>query len=155
MQKSETPLYILQHISTLLARDIDQILLEQLGIGNTQFKIMEVIYSNPKPKQKFIAFALGQTEAAISRQIRVLVKMGVIRMVIDSRNRRVHMAILTQKGHRMTEAASDIIEKYYSPFLKSLHSKKQDQLLELLKIIDKNICKFDHNTSYINYITAN
>src|SRR5579863_7179639 len=104
--------YFLEHVSSLLVKQLDQVLLEQLGIGYAQFKVLRVIADNDSLGQKQIADELGQTEASISRQVRILKNNGLVSLRIDPANRRQHITRLTTRGYRFTAAADTILGQY-------------------------------------------
>ncbi len=56
-------MYLLQHIGTILERQFDQALMEQLGIGTSQYRILLALEAHPSISQKHLATNLGQTEA--------------------------------------------------------------------------------------------
>ena len=123
---------LLHHLSALYTRESDQILQEQLGIGFAQFKILSTLAENPAGQQKHIAFALGQTEASISRQIKLLRNKGMLETRIQPQNRREHQTTLTAKGQRIIEAAQNVLDNYQTGSLEHMPPKQQAQLLELL-----------------------
>ena len=51
--------YLLQHVATMLARQSDQVLQEQLGIGFAQFKILMLLGQEDAHQQREIAVRLG------------------------------------------------------------------------------------------------
>lgn len=123
---------LLHHLSAVFSRESDQILQEQLGIGLSQYKILSVLQENPSSKQKEIAFTLGQTEASVSRQIKLLRSQGMLETRIKPQNRREHLAALTPKGQRIIEAAGSVLLNYQHASLAHMSTKQQAQLLELL-----------------------
>jgi len=123
---------LLHHLSAVFGRESDQILQEQLGIGFSQFKILAVLQENPSSQQKHIAFALGQTEASISRQIKLLQAKGMLESAVNPQNRREHITSLTLKGIRIIEAAQNVLANYQTSSLAHMSPKHQAQLLELL-----------------------
>lgn len=123
---------LLHHLSAVFTRESDQILQEQLGIGFSQYKILSTLAENPATQQKHIAFALGQTEASISRQIKLLQRRGFIESKRNPNNRREHLTALTIKGIRITEAAQSVLTNYQTTSLEHMSPKHQAQLLELL-----------------------
>src|SRR3989338_10421342 len=100
--------YLLHHLSFVLDRQSDQVLQEQLGIGFSQFKIMMVLRWNRGVQQKLIADNLGQTEASVSRQIKLLKNRGLLTRKPFAKNKREHITVLTTKGERLIEAALEI-----------------------------------------------
>lgn len=122
-------IYLVQHLSAVLGKQADQVLMEQLGIGLSQFKILMVLEWNPRAQQQTIATNLGQTEASISRQIKVLQGRGLLVSQKDPRNRRKHITTPTPLGMQMTEAASGILRRNFGPEFAGMG---EDQLLQLI-----------------------
>ena len=141
--------YLLHHLSFVLDRQSDQVLQEQLGIGFSQFKILMVLKWNPSVQQKVIADNLGQTEASVSRQIKLLKNKGMLARKISSKNKREHITALTPKGERLTEAALEILNKYHSPIFARLGEKQRTEMLNSLSIMHNAACG-EHETSMLN-----
>lgn len=137
--------YLFHHISFVLARQSDQVLQEQLGIGFSQFKILLILQQATGIQQKQIAAKLGQTEASISRQIKLLADSGLISSQASPSNRRQHITRLTPKGVRLTEKAMEILNNYHSPIFAQLSERQQGQLRELLSAMHNATCdRIDH-----------
>ena len=139
MEQNAAPLIhtLIHHLSSLYAREADQILQEQLGIGFSQFKILHVLQQNAATQQKHISFQLGQTEASISRQIKLLERRGLLESGVNPANRREHTTILTMKGERITEAAQTVLTNFQNNSIAHMPVKQQAQLLELLSEIHR------------------
>ena len=120
--------YLIQHLAAVMGRQTDQVLQEQLGIGLSQFKILMVLEWNPRVQQRTIADSLGQTEASISRQIKLLKGKNLLVTKQDPQNRRKHLSAPTTLGMQLTEAASAIMRRSFGPDFASLGD---DQLLQL------------------------
>jgi len=135
--------YLLQHLSATLARQSDQVLQERLGIGFSQFKILMVLQRNPYVQQRQIADALGQTEASISRQIKLLHDLGLLTSRRSEQNRREHITVLTDKGERLTSEALNVLNDYHSPMFAKLSDKQQEQLVEALRLMHQEVCRPD------------
>ncbi len=135
--------YLLQHLSGVLAKQSDQALQERLGIGFSQFKILMVLQWNPNVQQRYIAEALGQTEASISRQIKLLHDQSMLTTRISERNRREHITVPSSKGERMTEEALQVLNSYHAPMFAKLSDKQQAQLLESLTLMHQEVCRGD------------
>lgn len=132
--------YLLNHIAFVLSRQSDQILLERLGIGYSQFKIMMVLRWNPHVQQKQIAERIGQTEASISRQIKLLHEAGLLQTVKRPENRREHITTLTPKGERFTDEAMNILNTYHQPVFGTLNDKQQASLIACLQAMHEETC---------------
>ncbi len=137
--------YLLQHLSFVLARQSDQVLQEQLGIGFSQFKILMALQWHPNVQQKQIAERLGQTEASISRQIKLLHEDGLLTTTISPHNRREHITRPTPKGERLTDKALEILNNYHAPMFARLSDKQQTQLHETLGTMHDYACTDGHH----------
>jgi len=133
--------FLLQRLAFLLARQNDQILQEQLGIGFSQFKILMILQWKPNVQQRHIADKLGQTEASISRQIKLLKDKSLLVTEISPQNRREHITKPTAKGERLTQKALEILNNYHAPMFGQLTEKQREQLLEGLTIMHDYVCR--------------
>jgi len=131
--------YLLQHTATILMRQSDQVLQERLGIGMSQYKLLMMLENSPNVQQRKLAECLGQTEASISRQTKLLCEKGLLASKVNPKSRREHITVLTAKGLKVTEAAADVLSIYHTPMLDLLNEKQQQQLMEILG-------KFHHHT---------
>jgi DNA-binding MarR family transcriptional regulator len=132
--------YLLQHTATILMRQSDQVLQERLGIGMSQFKLLMMLRENPNVQQRKLAECLGQTEASISRQIKLLCEKGLLAIKINPRSRREHITVPTAKGVKMTEAALDVLTQYHTPMFDLITEKQTQQLVEILQKFHTHIC---------------
>lgn len=133
--------YLLQHVSFVLSRQADQALQEQLGIGFSQYKILMMLQWNPATQQRQIAEHLGQTEASISRQIKLLLDKGLLSSRVSPKNRRIHLTTPTTKGIHMTEAARAVLQGGHGEAFADLSEKQQKQLTELLIKVHDFACQ--------------
>lgn len=132
--------YLLNHLAFVLGRQSDQVLQERLGIGFSQFKIMMTLQNAPHIQQKVIADKLGQTEASISRQIKLLLEQNLLQTVRRPENRREHITTLTPKGDRLTNEALEILGQYHAPIMEALTEKQQQALSEALQLMHRAAC---------------
>lgn len=132
--------YVLHHLSTVLLRQSDQMLQERLDIGYAQYKILAILQHNPKVQQRRIANRLGQTEASISRQIKLLESFGMLSSVRNPQNRREHITRLTAKGGAVVEAAQKVLDDYQEPLFSSLSDKQCRQLNDAMRVLHHEIC---------------
>lgn len=133
--------YLLQHLAFTMSRQNDQNLQERLGIGFSQFKILMVLERNPHIQQRQIAETLGQTEASISRQIKVMLEKGLLSSTINPQNRREHITTPTNKGARVVEEASAILNNYHGPMFERLSEKERIELGNILVNMHECVCQ--------------
>lgn len=127
--------YLLHRVGFALDRHSDQVLRERLGLGFSQFKILIVLEEQNGAHQRLIAEALGQTEASISRQIKLMSADGLIVVRKSEQSKREHTVFMTTKGELIADRAMHILNEYHAPMFERLSEKQQQQLLESLRIV--------------------
>jgi DNA-binding MarR family transcriptional regulator len=132
--------YLLQHTATILMRQSDQVLQERLGVGMSQLKLLMMLQNSPNVQQRKLAECLGQTEASISRQIKLLREKGFLVVRINPKSRREHITVLTPKGNKMTEAALDVLTQYHTPMMEILTEKERQLMTDMLAKFHDYIC---------------
>ena len=137
--------YLLQHVAAMMHRQADQMLQERLGIGMSQYKILQMVQNHPHVQQKVIAKELGQTEASISRQVKLLQANGTLNVRVNPASLREHITVLTAKGLRVTNAASDVLAQYYAQLINQFDSKQRSYFTELLEKLHMTVCSSDRS----------
>ncbi len=132
--------YLLQHTATILMRQSDQVLQERLGIGMSQLRLLMMLQNAPNVQQRKLAECLGQTEASVSRQIKLLREKGMLTVRINPKSRREHLTLPTPKGVKLTEAALEVLSQYHTPMIELLNDKQRQQLTESLKTFHEHTC---------------
>lgn len=132
--------YLLHHLAFVLDSDSDQVLQERLGLGFAQFKILLVLEEQEGIPQRQIADELSQTEASISRQIKLLSQKAFVE-IEKSTGRREKIIYLTQNGQAMANRAIEILNNYHLPLFKSLSPKQQEELVSALKTLSETLAK--------------
>ena len=132
--------YLLQHTATMMLRQSDQVLQERLGIGMSQLKILIMLEHDPNARQREIADRLGQTEASISRQMKLMVEKGYLTVAVNPRSRREHLSAVTTKGLKITEAAKEVLTLYQRPIDGVLSEKQRKALAEALAALHAHTC---------------
>lgn len=132
--------YLLEHGVSMLHRQSDQVLQERLGIGMSQFKLLLILQEHPNVQQRVVAETLGQTEASISRQIKILCQKGMLAIQVNPNNRRQHLTVATPKGIKVAQAALEVLAEYHNPVFDQFSEKQQKQLAEILQAMHQVIC---------------
>lgn len=127
--------YLLHELAHLIDAESDQVLMERLGIGFAQFKVLLVLEDRDEVTQKYIAQSLHQTEASISRQVSILQQKGLIQSKRSAENRRQHIISLTSRGSQMIDRATSALNSYHGPMFERLSEKQQLQITEALELI--------------------
>jgi DNA-binding MarR family transcriptional regulator len=141
MGPTNTLNYLLTHLAAVMSKQTDKVLHEQLGLGLSQYRILMVLEWNPRIRQSAIASSLGQTEASISRQIKLLKSRGLLTSKTDSLNKRRHVTIPTPMGMQLTEAAVNVLRRSFGPEYSVLGEARLNQLLIGLQQLHAIACQ--------------
>lgn len=133
--------YALHQLVFILDRQSDEALRSQIGFGYSQFKILMAAKHQVGLKQNEIANFLGQTEASVSRQIKIMKADGLITVRTDPNNRRSRSIMLTDKGEALGRECVDILEQTHAATFGSLSFSEQRMMQELLERLTTKACK--------------
>ena len=100
-------------LATTVSKQTDELLVKELGLSHSQYRVLLALEWNPRAQQKTIATHLGITEASVSRQVKLLSGSRLISVKQDAANRRVHIIAVTPLGMQQTEAATALIRRTY------------------------------------------
>ena len=123
---------LIQQLATTLSKQIDDLLVPEIGLSHSQYRVLLALEWNPRAQQKTIAMHLGQTEASVSRQMKLLAESSLITINQNPTNRRMHIIAVTPLGMKQTEAASAIIRRMYDPKHRVLGVARLQHLIQEL-----------------------
>ncbi len=135
--------FLMHHLAGVLDRQSDLLLQERLDIGFSQFKILMALKWHQGVQQKQIADKLGQTEASVSRQIKMLHEIGYLTSIAGKEDRREHITALTPKGEKLVDKAMKALNDYHSPVFERLSLSQQLALQEMLETMHAQACRAD------------
>ena len=116
----------------LLDKMSDQILQDQLGLGFSQFLVMMALAKQPKSPQKSVAASLDQTQAAVSRQIEILVRMKLVSRDRNPDTKREYVLSLTQLGQRRYREGLDQIDLRFDKLFQIWSKNEKSNLINAL-----------------------
>jgi len=148
MHPTDNPGFLLHHLACVIERQSDSVLQEKLGIGFSQFKILMALKRHEGVQQRQIADALGQTEASISRQIKLMHDQGLLTSRVSPKSRREHVTTLTHKGNRVAERAFSLLNTHHAPLFARLTSHQQANLKEILSTMHESACHYYKSNMY-------
>lgn len=140
MDPNDNLSYLLYHTANIMYRQCDQVLQERLGIGMSQFKILMILQQHDSIQQRTLADSLGQTEASVSRQIKLMVEKGMLAVRVNPESRREHVTKPTAKGIKVATAAAETLREYNAPALEQFQGKRREQFAEMLLGIHNFYC---------------
>jgi DNA-binding MarR family transcriptional regulator len=125
--------YLLHQLVFILDHQSDEALRAELNIGYSQFKIIMAAKHKSGLKQNDIAHFLGQTEASVSRQIKLLKEAGLLLVQTDPNNRRARTIVLTSKGDDLGRRCVEVLEHAHATVFGSLSFAEQKLMRGLLE----------------------
>lgn len=123
----------IHRISFILEKLADEALRQNLDIGFAQFKVLEAIHHNELAKQNLIAELLDQTEASISRQIKILQKKGLIHANSVMGNKRAKELSLTRVGEDIVRQSQEVIDMAHAKIFVNMSSQDQQKFNDILE----------------------
>lgn len=133
--------YALHQLVFIIDHQSDEALRAQLGVGFSQFKILMAAKHRSGLKQNEIAGFLGQTEASVSRQIKLMKSEGLLRVQVDPTSRRSRSIMLTDKGAQLGKDCVAVLEQRHAATFGSLSFAEQKLMQELLDRLTIKACK--------------
>lgn len=109
--------FILQHKSDLLLR-------QSVRVGFGQVQILQALHRSVPLSQRGVAVKLYQTEANVSRQLQLLKKKGLVSIVRNKKDKRLHETQRTEKGQKTFDKAEKILAIQHEELLKLLNPKE-------------------------------
>ncbi len=116
---SKTSFPPLLHLTYHLQQLADDRLNSEAGVGLSQARIMSALGSSPT-SQRAIAVTLRQTEANVSRQLKVMRKAGLVNIVKNKKDGRQRDVTLTAQGQSKYEKAEATLASMENIFEKEI-----------------------------------
>lgn len=110
----------LLHLTYILQQVSDEILLDEIGVGLSQARLMSVLHSSVPRSQRSIAVFLSQTEANVSRQLRAMKSAGLVSISKNKKDSRQRDVLLTRSGAAKYAKAEKVLINQQTKFLKLL-----------------------------------
>ena len=133
---SPTPLHYLMFILQQLS---DELLGQEVGVSLSHVRIMGALDATIPRSQRVVATNLRQTEANISRQMRVMADQGLVKIAPNKKDHRQRDVTLTSKGARKYEQAEKLLKKQEAQFLKAVNSRGQSSLENSLERLASSV----------------
>lgn len=126
---------LLHKIGAMMNYQSDAVLFEHCGLGFSQFRIMLIIDMQPGALQKNVAEKLGQTEASVSRQIKLLTNAGLVLIQKSKEDKKQHKLELTSRGKKLLSDAVQRLSLHYEPIIGELGESARMKFANELAIV--------------------
>jgi len=132
--------YVLHQLMFIIDQQSNEALRRELGLGFSQYKILMAARHSVGLRQNDIARHLGQTEASVSRQIKLMKADGLLSVQVDPENRRARSIVLTDKGAVLSKRCVEVLESAHATVFGSLSFSEQKLMRELLERLTNKAC---------------
>lgn len=132
LDQSKEITYKIHKAVFLLDKMSDQILQDRLNLGFSQFLVLMVLAGQSKVPQKFVASQLDQTQAAVSRQVDILVDLGLVSRDRNPDSRREYVLSLTKSGLKAYNKGFESIDERFDKLFGIWTKTEKDYLLSAL-----------------------
>lgn len=122
-----------------LERSSNQQMVDTFGWGSSHFRLLVAIAHSKNADQTSIAKELGQTKAAVSRQIKLLIDKKMVKQMVNPKNRRQNILTITPFGQEQTMKAKQLIKKSFKNKFSHLDADTLQRAVELLNQITYKI----------------
>ncbi len=131
--------YRLSILSLKLSKGIAKHYQEQFGINISEWRILVILYKNPKINATEIGSLSEMDKVRISRTVKSLLEKGYISQTTDPIDARARIYELEMKGNKLMRAVIPDALRYEEKLLQQLSAQEQQQLQHLIHKIDKLI----------------
>ncbi len=115
----------LHRLTSILQHRYDEMLQRRFGVGFAQVQILEVLTGSFPRSQRYISLELKQTEANVSRQLKLMQKQGVVSVKKNKKDSRLRDVVLTASGRRAHENAQKALRTEQEELMR--HLTKDDR----------------------------
>jgi DNA-binding MarR family transcriptional regulator len=127
----------LAHSWNRLETSLDASLSSIRGISFAEYRMLRALADAPSSSASRVDLArtIGRTPSGVTRALRPLEKIGVVRTQPSKRDARLALATLTKAGHEMVADASGVVSDSVSSMLRHVKSNSPTpaDLLEALE----------------------
>ena len=133
--------YTLHKLGFLMDKIGDTTLQKHFQMTFSQFKILIAINHKKDASQRDIADFWDMTEAAVSRQIEILMNKKLVARRENKENRREHLLNLTQSGLKSLDKATKLLDQEYGKIYSVIPLEEQKILVNNLDTLLQTICR--------------
>jgi DNA-binding MarR family transcriptional regulator len=112
----------LHYLTFILQQSSDELLNQRVGIGLSQTRILGTLSPTFAHSQRAIAWQLDQTEANVSRQLRLMQKKGLVNIKRNKKDGRQRDVVLSSKGRQKYRDAQRILRAQQAQLLNRVGS---------------------------------
>lgn len=127
--------YLIHQTASLLDSKADEILQKKFAVGLAQFRILLVLEERDGITQKKISEELSQSEASISRQIKIMSEKSLLETDKNIDSGREKLVYQTHLGHELAKEGISILDEFHEPLFEGFSEAEQQILVDKLSLI--------------------
>lgn len=116
-------------LTFLVDKRINELLKTHLHVGLSSIKMLFLLKEHPRAHNSFIAKAWGMTDAAVSRQMNILVRKKMVTVQQVPGLGRVRSYVMTKEGLQCTRKAQQIIKTELSVLFAPMTERNKKQFV--------------------------
>lgn len=117
----------LHHVVFMMEKFADHTLIAQLDVSFMQVMILMHLKHIPTMSQKELAQRMGVTAGAISRQVDILSRRGLLDRNVRADNRREHAVTMTPAGENLVKEAISVLQTELGVLFADIDSNTKSQ----------------------------
>lgn len=129
--------YRLSILSLKVSKGIAKHYEDRFGINISEWRILVILYKNPKINATEIAALSQMDKVRISRTVKSLLKQGYISQIKDPNDARARIYELESVGQKLMRAVIPDALRYEEKLLQQLSEDEQKQLQHLINKLDQ------------------
>lgn len=136
---SRSPFVLLSYTATQYVQVTSAIFRKKFGIGSTAWRLLVVLFRNPRSSSNEISQFVRTDKAAVSRALHLLMEQGYVHYSGHPEDERVKVWLLSESGELLHDRMLKVSAKIYEYLLSDLEDHEINSLRHSLQILSKRI----------------
>ncbi|EMG28734.1 putative transcriptional regulator [Listeria fleischmannii 1991] len=121
--------------------------LQETGLRVSQLRYLWTLYKEDGLAQETLSRRFLTDKANVTRHIKQLERLGMIRRECDTHDKRVQRVYLTKKGHSMRDLIEEVTNTFSDTLTEGFSEKEKKEMLRLLVQMADNARRFAERSS--------
>ncbi|MBC1969915.1 MarR family transcriptional regulator [Listeria marthii] len=110
----------------------------ETGLNIGQLRYLWTLYKEDGISQESMAKRFMVDKASVTRHIKRLEELGMIRREIDTKDRRIQRIFVTETGFKMRDLIEEVTEEWSALLTAGFSEKEKDDLMHLIGRLSDN-----------------
>ncbi|MBC2278975.1 MarR family transcriptional regulator [Listeria welshimeri] len=108
------------------------------GLNIGQLRYLWTLYKEDGISQESMAKRFMVDKASVTRHIKRLEELGMIRREMDAKDRRIQRIFVTDTGHQMRDLIEEVTKEWSARLTEGFSEKEKDDLMHLIGRLSDN-----------------